>query len=98
MEPMVELLTVLEAGEGDRVRAIVEAEPLLARASGPNGATALHRAAAQGADALVDFLLVRGADAAQADEAGQDAADHAWRAGHRALSQRLRLAGAVATR
>jgi len=97
MMPMVELLAALEAGEGDRARAIVEAEPLLARASGPNGATALHRAAARGEEGLVDFLLVRGADAGQADDAGLDAADHAWHAGHRALSQRLRLAGAAAT-
>lgn len=93
MEPLVELLAALEAGEGDRARAIVEAAPTLARANGP-----LHAAAARGDEGLVDFLLVRGADAAQPDATGQDPADVAWRAGHRALSQRLRLAGAIATR
>ena len=98
MEPLELLLTVLTDGEPDRARALVEAEPALARAIGPGGATALHAAATRGDEGLVDFLLVRGADAAQADEAGADAADHAWRAGHRALSQRLRLAGAMATR
>lgn len=88
----------LEAGDGDQARALVEAEPGLVRLAGPGGLMALHSAAARGDEGLVDFLLVRGADAAEADEAGADAADHAWRAGHRALSQRLRLAGAMATR
>jgi ankyrin repeat protein len=54
------------------------------------GYTALHEAAINGNDALVDVLLARGADVALTDSERKTAADHAERNGHRELAARLR--------
>jgi ankyrin repeat protein len=61
--------------------------PVDARQSG--GYTALHEAALNGNEALVDVLLAHGADPALADDEGRTAADHAHRNGHQALGARL---------
>src|SRR5690606_11491021 len=51
--------------------------------------TPLHLAAARGADAMVDLLLVHGADPAAADEEGAAPLHLACRAGHLSAARRL---------
>ncbi len=55
----------------------------------------LLAAALAGDDAEVERLIACGADPMWPDEEGLTPADRAARAGHRALAQRMRLAGAV---
>lgn len=54
-----------------------------------NGATALHRAAAQGFAEIGRVLLDRGADASLADHEGRTAQDYARESGHTALLAEL---------
>lgn len=70
---------------------------LLALGSSPNaiqrgGVSALHLAARRGDEAIVNMLLLRGADATRKTDAGKTAADLADEIGHAALARILRHA------
>jgi uncharacterized protein len=70
---------------------------LLALGSSPNaiqrgGVSALHVAAHRGDEAIVDMLLLRGADATRKTDAGKTAADLADEINHAALARILRNA------
>jgi ankyrin repeat protein len=77
------------AGCSDVVALLLDAgAPVDAQQHG--GYTALHEAALNGNDALVDVLLAHGADVALTDDEGTTAADHAERNDHAELAARLR--------
>jgi uncharacterized protein len=77
------------AGCTDVVAVLLDAgAPVDAQQHG--GYTALHEAALNGNDALVEVLLAHGADRALADNERRTAADHAERNGHAELAARLR--------
>jgi hypothetical protein len=58
----VRFWTAVDAGDAASVRALLAADPALARAMNADGETALHGAAAHGQLEIVDALLVSGAD------------------------------------
>ena len=85
------LHTAISAGHRDTTSI------MLALGGSPNaiqrgGVSALHLAAHRGDEAVVDMLLLRGADATRRTDAGQTAAELADEIGHAALARILRNA------
>jgi ankyrin repeat protein len=62
------LFSAVERGDAEATRAMLAAEPDLARARDETGATALHVAAFHGHRAIVDLLLAAGADVNARDD------------------------------
>jgi ankyrin repeat protein len=84
----VQPLNSAAAGRTEVVALLLDAgAPVDAQQHG--GYTALHEAALNGNDALVDVLLAHGADVGLTDDERRTAADHAERNGHTDLAARL---------
>jgi ankyrin repeat protein len=58
------------------------------------GISSLHLAARRGDEAIIDMLLIRGADATRKSEDGKTPADTAQEGGHSALARLLRTSSA----
>jgi ankyrin repeat protein len=62
MSKTAEFFTVVESGDTGRVRALLAADPALAKARDDEGATAMHYATENGHREIVRFLKKTGAD------------------------------------
>jgi ankyrin repeat protein len=92
-----DIWTLSFRGYTDRVQAILEDDPALAREVNPNGSTPLwwlpdDEAAAM---AIVELLLAAGADPSARNKSGSTAADWARQRGMRAIAARLDEAAAA---
>ncbi len=61
-DPAKEFLRAVKRGEGDRVRALLAADPSLIRVADEEGSTGLHHAAWKGHPEVATLLLDAGAD------------------------------------
>ena len=64
-EPRIDgarIVTAVEVGEAEEVRALLREDPLLVHARGDNGWTLLHHAAAAGREEAARLLILNGAD------------------------------------
>jgi ankyrin repeat protein len=92
-ESLADLVTAVSNGDVERARALLDAEPSLARTQ-QGGASPLHYAAIHGQRSAVDLLIDRGADLEDLDtEYGAAPIGWANEKGHMDLVRHLRARG-----
>ncbi len=96
MEAAAEFFAAVDRGDLPALQRLLGGSPLLIR-SKLHGATALHRAAARGDSALIEFLLERGAPVDEPDELGASALSWATEEAQDAAVDLLLARGAKAS-
>ena len=95
----IDVFLAAALGDVPRLRALLDADPALVRATDAAGRTALYHAAHDLKLGAVDLLLDRGAESTRAPPDGQTvvgtAITHSWDEGGPAVVARLRAAGAT---
>lgn len=89
LSPGAELCNAAAAGNVDRVKALLAADPALVNVKDRSGHTPLHRAAEKGQQVLAEVLIARGADVNVQSPAGNTPLHRAAREGHAPVAKLL---------